>query len=489
MAVNDSTMASNITGVLSNLEYLEFRVVKVLLYVLIFILSCIGNSLVVTVILRAKGKRTPANLLILNLAVCDLVTPALSIPFDLALEELNYVWPFGRATCKVLWPFQTAFSTSSSLTLAVISLDRLRTLANPFAKRVSMETMVMIVCTIHAFSIGLCIPYFISLELNDKEDSCDEDWPSFGHRQAYTVVLFLFQYALPLMTMAVAYSLIHHSLRASTKRLFSTDEQSKRSFKRPSSTISDKNIEFKRKEQNIRLAKMFVLVVVVFAISMFPNQVLWIWVDFGNGANNRFFHYISVACRIFTYANSVLNPFIYALKNKEFRSGYAKIGRTTMKPLRKISNETRKYVRKVSRNAILDSSSPARVKYFAGRDDTLSDLATIVGPANCSESTNISQPAKHRNRKSPCCEIQGVRLSLNLAAGPTRPMLSNNSPVRFSWDGTEPLREIVRRDCLNPRIHGNSETARSFDDARMISEAWKPSALHDVLRELPETNC
>lgn len=175
MAVNESTMASNITGVLSNLEYLEFRVVKVLLYVLIFILSCIGNSLVITVILRAKGKRTPANLLILNLAVCDLVTPALSIPFDLALEELNYVWPFGRAICKVLWPFQTAFSTSSSLTLAVISLDRLRTLANPFAKRVSMETMVMIVCTIHAFSIGLCIPYFIALELNDKEDSCDEE--------------------------------------------------------------------------------------------------------------------------------------------------------------------------------------------------------------------------------------------------------------------------------------------------------------------------
>ena len=76
MAVNESTMASNITGVQSNLEYPEFRVVKVLLYVLIFILSCIGNSLVVTVILRAKGKRTPANLLILNLAVCDLVTPA-----------------------------------------------------------------------------------------------------------------------------------------------------------------------------------------------------------------------------------------------------------------------------------------------------------------------------------------------------------------------------------------------------------------------------
>ena len=37
------------------------------------------------------------------------------------------------------------------------------------------------------------------------------------------------------------------------------------------------------KEQNAHLAKMFVIVVVVFAISMLPNQILWLWVDFENG--------------------------------------------------------------------------------------------------------------------------------------------------------------------------------------------------------------
>ena len=64
-------------------------------------------------------------------------------------------------------------------------------------------------------------------------------------------------------------------------------------------------MEHQRKEQNIRLAKMFTIVVVVFAISMFPNQVLWIWIDYGNGAKHRLFHYISVVCRLCTYANSV----------------------------------------------------------------------------------------------------------------------------------------------------------------------------------------
>ena len=324
-----------------------FRISKITLYVIIFTLSCIGNSLVAIVILGASGMRTNPNLLILNLAFCDLVTPALSIPFDLALEELHHVWPFGKVMCKVLWPFQTAFSTSSSLTLVAISLDRFRALVKPLGERVSATQVLMSVLAIHVFSMSLCIPYFIALEYNDSENSCGESWSARGFRQAYTIVLFLFQFALPLITMSIAYLLIYRSLRLNTLMLFSTDsnEERLRTVSKTSNLSKDSG-ELKRREQNIRLTKMFVIVVVVFASSMSPNQFFWLWVDFGNGADNKLLHYISVVCRLFTYANSVLNPFIYALKSREFRSGFARIGRKTIQPMRKISNETRKFVRK-----------------------------------------------------------------------------------------------------------------------------------------------
>lgn len=68
------------------------------------------------------------------------------------------------------------------LILVVISLDRFRIFVNLFVKCVLMEMMVMIVCIIYVFLIGLCIFYFIVLEFNDKEDFCDEDWLSFGYR-------------------------------------------------------------------------------------------------------------------------------------------------------------------------------------------------------------------------------------------------------------------------------------------------------------------
>ena len=346
----------------------EFRIVKITFYVLIFVLSCLGNSLVAIVITRAKELRSnSSNLLILNLALCDLLTPAISIPFDLALGEVNFVWLFGEVTCKLLWPCQTALSTSSTLTLAAISMDRFRALAKPMSGRFSRRQTRLVVLAIHAFSVSLVVPYILALRLNyddtRKLKSCVETWPGDGYRQTYTLVLFLFQYAFPLVTMCIAYILIHFSLRANAVRLFSMGNRhwgstnttaSKRLWFRSdtrSSTSSSKSIEATRKEQNIRLAKMFVIVVAVFAVSMFPNQVLWLWVDFGNGSSNDMLPFFSAVCLLFTYTNSVLNPVIYALKSREFRAGYAKIGLKTFRSFAKMSRETKRLVLEIGSRA------------------------------------------------------------------------------------------------------------------------------------------
>lgn len=70
-------------------EYMEFCVFKIVLYVVIFIFSCVGNSLVVIVIIGVRGMRIILNFLILNLVLCDFLIFVLSILFDLVLEEFN----------------------------------------------------------------------------------------------------------------------------------------------------------------------------------------------------------------------------------------------------------------------------------------------------------------------------------------------------------------------------------------------------------------
>ena len=376
MDANDTTSSAEGHGML--LEHTEFRITKIIFYVLIFLLGCVGNSLVVVVIVGAKDMRIPPNFLILNLAVCDFLTTALSIPFDLALEESHYIWLFGSALCKLLWPIQTVFSTSSSLTLALISVERYTTLSRPFAKRITNVRVIKLVLTVHALSISLCVPYFLVLKFNEIKKSCAEIWPEQVFRQAYTVVLFLSGYALPLVTMSIAYVLIYCTLRSNLLQLSASLRPRNESTLSNTASSADV-VEHNRKEQNIRLAKMFTIVVVIFAISMFPNQVLWLWTDLGNGVDKDSFRYFSVVGRLCTYANSVLNPFIYALKSKEFRAGFAKIGRASIQPLRKISSGTIRMARKYSRasNSVRRSIPTADTQYWVTEPPETIPLTTF----------------------------------------------------------------------------------------------------------------
>ena len=81
----------------------------------------LGRQWLATVV---SGKRPLTTQLLLNLSACDLVTPLLSIPFDLVLEERGYVWLYDAFMCRVLWPASMLTATASALTLAAISLDR-----------------------------------------------------------------------------------------------------------------------------------------------------------------------------------------------------------------------------------------------------------------------------------------------------------------------------------------------------------------------------
>ena len=199
---------------------LEFMAIKVFFYFAILVCSTLGNSLVSFTIISSKKMRTSSNFLILNLSICDLVTPLISIPFDFILEENGYLWPYGAVMCKFLWPFATLTTTSSSLTLAAISLDRYKIIMHPFKRRLSATHVKILIVVIHFTSLALIAPYINSLSL--KNGSCVEYWSDFSHRQVYTFSLFLVQYGLPLIYMVVMYTLALKNLNESSNKMKKT---------------------------------------------------------------------------------------------------------------------------------------------------------------------------------------------------------------------------------------------------------------------------
>lgn len=336
MAANESLAEPTIK------EALSFKIFKITLYSLILLLCLIGNSLVVYIVCRTKRMRIASNLLILNLALCDLVTPITSIPFDLAMEENDYIWPFGRVLCKTLWPLATLSATSASLTLAFISLDRYRVIMHPFKQRLSSKQVKYSIFGIHLLSLIFILPYIYFLELVNRK--CEETWPEFSYRQAYTLTLFIVQYGIPLAFMTVMYTITLSNLRLSSGMFESAPHQ------RPSPRVSeDGNIQLSgsrlditrdcqrkasrgtlgqrhdsvvSRDQNIRATKMFVTVVIVFATCRLPNEIFWLWSDFGDGHDSEYSNVAGIICRMFTYTNSIFNPVIYWIFSKDFKRGF-----------------------------------------------------------------------------------------------------------------------------------------------------------------------
>lgn len=73
--------------------------VQILLYSLIFLLSMLGNTLVITVLIRNKRMRTVTNIFLLSLAVSDLMLCLFCMPFNL-IPNLLKDFIFGSAVCK-----------------------------------------------------------------------------------------------------------------------------------------------------------------------------------------------------------------------------------------------------------------------------------------------------------------------------------------------------------------------------------------------------
>ena len=99
-------------------------ILQLTLFVVIFIVSATGNTLVCLVVASNGRMRTTRNYLLVNLAVSDLTVALLCIPFDVVLKIASSGWPFGAAMCKVVWPSMTLVTNSSAATLAAISYDR-----------------------------------------------------------------------------------------------------------------------------------------------------------------------------------------------------------------------------------------------------------------------------------------------------------------------------------------------------------------------------
>ena len=280
---------------------LHFRIIKLCLYVVIFVTSLVANVLVCTVILRRRKMKTVTNYFILNLAVADLTLTCLCIPFDIPVQELHNSWPYGSLMCKILYPMQTFLLLASVYTLTAVSLTRRRAIVYPLKKQLTKAGAKVVIAGVWLFAIIPVTPYFHALKFNPVVKTCEESWDNSTTTKVYTTIIFAFQYILPFCIMFSAYFSISRELRQRAKN-------------------GNRCHKILQEEEARKVTRMLKVVTTLFALCLLPNNIMWLWLDYGNADKhcNHFWELVAFS-NILILANSAANPICYTICNENYR--------------------------------------------------------------------------------------------------------------------------------------------------------------------------
>ncbi|NWY25503.1 CCKAR protein, partial [Pheucticus melanocephalus] len=340
------------------------QIIRILLYCLIFLLSILGNILVITVLIRNKRMRTVTNTFLLSLAVSDLMLCLFCMPFTL-IPNLLKDFIFGSAVCKTATYFMGVSVSVSTFNLVAISLERYSAICKPLQSRVwqTKSHALRVIAATWCVSFIIMSPYPIYSKLvpftkynNTTANMCRLLWPSDVIQQSWYTFLLLTLFLIPGIIMMIAYGLISLELyrgikfdasqrKSSRERRMSTCSakyedgdgcylnKTKRKRKMPLqqlSAMSHNKIERVRSNSSSAnlmakklVIRMLMVIVVLFFICWTPIFSVNAWRAFDTASADRRLSGAPISfIHLLSYTSACVNPIIYCFMNKRFRMAF-----------------------------------------------------------------------------------------------------------------------------------------------------------------------
>ena len=282
-----------------------------LIFVIVFIVGVVGNAVVCVAVIRRKRMRTSNNIFTFNLALCDLLNVLIFLPTQMAAFENDHNWATGDFMCHFTYILVPVCLCASIGTLLAITSDRYRAIAYPMKPRLSGKKVKIILAIIWITSILVCFPLiFVAGEQRPAPGKvyCDEQWPEPIYAKIYWNFIFVIQYVLPLAIIVVLAALIAVKIR-----------QNNAMQMLPKSSQVIAAAVRQRMKQTSKITNMLIALVILYAVCMLPQHIVFLWFTYGNLAGSKYFIYVLRFSNVFPMANSALNPIAYGTLNKEFK--------------------------------------------------------------------------------------------------------------------------------------------------------------------------
>lgn len=268
--------------------------------IITFLVGLLGNFSVLWILRKHKSKppRPPYEYFIANLSVADMV-----FGVTLVMEDYFEI-PRSLFVCKAVIPIVSVTFQVGMHTVAAIAIFRCKAILSPFKYRPSCVIIFGTIAGLWIFAHCSFIPFYIVLYFDDETGKCGEKWPTQALNKVYTVSLFIIQYVIPLVIIAICYTRIVMFL--------------KQHVVPHSGSRKGNHLQVARKRKQDKLVmKMSVIIVLLYTLLTLPTQIAWLsWIVFENE---------SIKDVVFMFSNELVlahsccNPIVYGLISKEFR--------------------------------------------------------------------------------------------------------------------------------------------------------------------------
>lgn len=185
----------------------------------VLLVGLLGNTTVAASVWRQGTSRQkqqqPAahrHALLLSLAIADLLVTLLCLPAALA-RLLVLPWVAHWVVCPLLAAAQNTAHAASTLSIALLALDRYLTVRRPkMAPRVAAMTSRLL-AGLWVLAVLLAVPRGLTAALAAPAPTCSEHWPVPALRVLYHTTVAALVHLLPCATVIICHAAVASSLR------------------------------------------------------------------------------------------------------------------------------------------------------------------------------------------------------------------------------------------------------------------------------------
>ncbi len=298
--------------------------IYIVLLLLIIVLICLKNGLILAVFIRSPRLRTPTNFYIFQLAITDFsvgVTLVYQVTIMFRREIVH-----NHYACVLRYVCASMFMGASMMALLVMTYDRYSAIKNPLTYHSSLSLQRYLVSTIIIWSPPVVICFIIPLIWHNYCPSeCDFILiMKLEYLQFLLIPIFPILFSIQI----ILYIWIFSMARAQVRKIQATATDVNTS---PDTMTENATLSSEAHRGQMRLVKTAIIIFVTFYVFWTPFFLSTAVQAYTGQLNSDSMNVIRVLAAILAGANSAVNPLIYTLKIKAFKTEIMKIfGKTIM---------------------------------------------------------------------------------------------------------------------------------------------------------------